>query len=234
MRSIDPACKFVGLLMPTFFLAARPNLYANVLVFAMCLGLMLAARVRLRTLLLLLVPVALATAGLFMTGYRFAPGTGMPVNASSWFVSDSAVYNGLVLCSRVPAFSGLGLLFALTTDKILMVKSFQKRFHLPNVFAYGLLAAWGILPHMAREFRRTRAAFRARGQRALPFSPAVLKPLLVKSVRWSEELSISMESKGFSGRAPRTEFQPCLLRTRDLVFCGAALLLSLGTLLMPC
>ena len=42
-----------------------------------------------------------------------------------------------------PAYAGLGLTFALTTDRIRMVKSFQRQFHLPQVFAYGLLAAWG-------------------------------------------------------------------------------------------
>lgn len=70
------------------------------------------------------------------------------------------------------------------------------------MFAYGLLAAWGILPNMMEEYKRTRAAFAARGIRVFPVSPALLKPLLVKSVRWSEELSIAMESRGFDGRAP--------------------------------
>lgn len=231
MRSIDPACKFVALLLPTFFLAARPSLFANTLVFLLCLLLMLLSRVRLRTLLLLLLPVLLASAGLFITGYRFS--AGMPVNAAHWQLTDSAVYNGLLMASRVPAFSGLGLLFALTTDQIGLVKSFRRHFHLPNVFAYGLLAAWGVLPHMAYELRRTRAAFRARGLRSLPFSPAVLKPLLVKSVRWSEELAVSMESKGFSGGAARTEYQPSLLRPRDFLLCAASLLFSLSILFLP-
>ena len=86
------------------------------------------------------------------------------------------------------------------------------------MFAYGLLAAWGILPNMMEEYKRTRAAFAARGIRVFPVSPALLKPLLVKSVRWSEELSIAMESRGFDGRAPRTCSQPLRLRPVDVLF----------------
>ena len=69
-------------------------------------------------------------------------------------------------------------------------------------------------PHMAQEFKRTRAAFRARGLHVLPVSPA----LLVKSVRWSEELSIAMESKGFAAQALRSEYAPEHARGQDWVF----------------
>ena len=107
-----------------------------------------------------------------------------------------------------------------------MVRSFQRRFRLPQVFAYGLLAAWGIFPQAAREYRRTKAAFRARGIRVAPMSPALLKPLLVKAVRWSEELSVAMESKGFSSGAERSEFARSRLRRRDwaALLCGCVLL----------
>ena len=122
------------------------------------------------------------------------------------------------------AYAGAGYLFALTTDRLLMVRSFQRQFHLPQVFAYGLLAAWGVFPQMALEYRRTRAAFRARGIRVFPVSPALLKPLLVKSVRWSEALSMAMESKGFSRQPSRTDSDPVRVRPRDWLF----LLLTVG------
>ena len=148
-------------------------------------------------------------------------------------LTGAAVWNGLVLGSRVLAFAGLGLLFVLTTDRILLVRSLQQQLRLPPVFAYGLLAAWGILPNMMEEYKRTRAAFAARGIRVFPVSPALLKPLLVKSVRWSEELSIAMESRGFDGRVPRTCSQPLRLRPVDVLFpiLSCALFLALFFLL---
>lgn len=219
MRSLNPACKFIGLLVPTFFLAARPDPAENFAVFALCLAGLLVSRVSPVVIAGLFAPIALAAAGMFMTGYRFAVCAGLPVSAAALHIGSSAIWNGLLFSSRVLAYAALGLLFALTTDKVRLVSSFRRQFHLPPVFAYGLLAAWGVFPRMALEYRRTRAAFRARGLRVAPFSPALLVPLLVKSVRWSEALSEAMESRGFSADAPRTELSPERVHPADLVFC---------------
>ena len=228
MRKLDPACKFIALLVPTFFLAAKPNALWNLAVFAVCFLLLFFSRVRLRLIVGIYAPVFLMAAAMFMTGYRFpSASSSLPVNAASLNITSSAVYNGLLMGSRVLAYAAVGVLFALTTDRIHMVKSFRRHFRLPQSFAYGLLAAWGIFPHMAQEYRRARAALRMRGRKALPVSPAVLKPLLIKSVRWSEELAIAMESKGFSGAAKRTEYLPCRIRVPDL------LLLLVGWVVLP-
>lgn len=221
MRTLNPTCKFFGLLVPTFFLAAWHSPILNLAAFLLALAALLLTHVKYQTLLALLAPVLLAAVGMFSTGYHFSSGGGMPVNAESLHIGSSALWNALSLSSRVLAYAGLGLLFALTTEPISLVQSARRQLHLPQVFAYGLLAAWGVLPHLFLEYRRIRLAFRARGLRAAPFSPSMLRPLLVKSVRWSEELSIAMESKGFSGSARRTEFHPSPVRVRDVVFCTA-------------
>lgn len=223
MRTLNPAVKFLGLLLVTFFLAFRFNPALNLLVFVVCIAAMLLSRVKGKTLFWLMVPVALAAAGMFFTGYRFSASDSMPVSAADFLVSDSRLWNGIAQASRVLAFAGLGLLYTLTTDKITMVSSFRRQFRLPQVFAYGLLAAWGLFPQTVLEYRRTRAAFRARGIRVFPVSPALLKPLLVKAVRWSEELAIAMESKGFSGHEERTEYEPVRVRARDGIFFAVCL-----------
>ena len=166
----------------------------------------------------MILPILLAATGMFFTGYRFSADASMPVAAADFLISDSRVWNGVAQASRVLAYAGVGFLFTLTTDRILMVKSFEKQFHLPQVWAYGLLAAWGVFPQAVQEYKRTRAAFRARGLKVFPISPALLKPLLVKSVRWSEELSIAMESKGFSGEEKRTEYMQVRVHARDWLF----------------
>lgn len=217
MRKLNPACKFLGLLVLTFVLASRRDPIWNLAFFALSAAAILCARVRVRTLLLML-PVALSALGMFFTGYHFSAGGSMPVRADTLLAEGSALWNGMLQASRVLAYAGLGLAFALTTDRIRMVRSFQRQFHLPQVFAYGLLAAWGIFPHIAQEFRRTKAAFRARGLHVLPVSPALLAPMLVKSVRWSEELSVAMESKGFAAKAPRSDYAPEYVRGRDWAF----------------
>lgn len=218
MRTLNPAMKFVTLLCVTFVLAFRYQPVLNIVIFFLCMAALLISHVKPKTLGILMLPILLAAVGMFFTGYRFSADASMPVAAADFMISDSRVWNGIAQASRVLAYAGVGFLFTLTTDRILMVKSFEKQFHLPQVWAYGLLAAWGIFPQAVQEYKRTRAAFRARGISVFPVSPALLKPLLVKSVRWSEELSIAMESKGFSGEEKRTEYIQVKIRLRDWIF----------------
>lgn len=224
MRHLNPSFKLISLIVVTIVLAGRQDPVWNAAAFFLSMILILSSGTRIRTLLLLLVPVALAAAGMFFTGYRFTADAALPVRSEAFISADSHVLNGITQASRVFAYAGIGYLFALTTDKIHMIRSFQRQLHLPQVFAYGLLAAWGAFPHMAMEYRKTRAAFRARGIRVFPASPALLAPLLVKSVRWSNELSSAMESKGFSPDAKRSEYSPVKVHLYDwifLIFCCA-------------
>lgn len=174
MKSLNPTCKLIGLVVPTLLLAGLHHPAVNLAVFAVCLAALLLSRANVRVLAGTLAPVLLVAVGMFSTGYHFHAGAGMPINAAAQALTGAAVWNGLVLGSRVLAFAGLGLLFVLTTDRILLVRSLQQQLRLPPVFAYGLLAAWGILPNMMEEYKRTRAAFAARGIRVFPVSPALL------------------------------------------------------------
>ena len=226
MRAVNPACKFIGLLILTFALAWYHDPIFNLAAFVLSAALLLLARVKQKTLVYLSAPVFLFAAGMFFVGFRFSAGDSLPVSETTMAAASTSFRNGMIQASRVLAYAGIGFLFPLTTDRILLVRSFQKPFRLPQVFASGLLAAWGIVPHMIREYKRTRAAFLARGIRVFAVSPALLAPLLVKSVRWSEELSIAMESKGFSGKEKRTDFQPVRVRWYDRAFLGLCLLLA--------
>ena len=233
MRSLNPACKFIALIIVTIVLAGRRDPVWNTAAFALSMVLILASGVRPKTVLLLLLPVALAALGMFFTGYRFTAESAMPVRSDAFLSGDSHLLNGVTQASRVLAYAGLGYLFALTTDRIHMVRSFQRQFHLPQVFAYGLLAAWGVFPHMAMEYKKTMAAFRARGIHVFPLSPALLAPLLVKSVRWSDELSVAMESKGFSAAAKRSDYAPVKVHLRDWLFLIACcVILPLASILI--
>lgn len=224
MRQVNPAIKLISLLAVTLILAWRRDPLLNFAVFLLCFAAMVCSRVRLRVLGLLMLPILLAALGMFFTGFRFSADGGMPVRAENLLSGGSALRNGLTQASRVLAYGSVGYLFALTTDGITLVRSLQRQFRIPQIFAYGLLAAWGMFPHMVLEFRRTRAAFRARGLRPFPVSPTLLKPLLVKSVRWSEALAMAMESKGFSGSAVRSQMEPVLVKPGDWWF----LLLTTG------
>ena len=218
MRSINPTIKFISLVVMTFILAFKHDPVLNLVVFAVCMILIIATKRNLKVLLGLLIPIALIAFGLFMTGYRFANSASLPFNAQLMNITDSRVWNGMIQMGRVFAYAGLGLLYVLTTDRVEMMYSFKKQVHVPAAFAYGIMAAWGIFPQMSMEYKRTRAAFRARGINVLPVSPKILLPMLVKSIRWSDALATAMESKGFNGSAKRSSYYDPKIRFRDLIF----------------
>lgn len=230
MNRINPACKFFGILVPTILLALFYRPVLNLAVFFACIVLLLISRAGIKTIAKALTPVFIVAIGMFFTGYRFHSGAALGI--SRLIFTNTAVYNGLQLSSRVLAFAGMGMLFVLTTDKLELVRSLHQQCRLPARFAFGLLAAWGMFPNMRREYHKTRAAFYARGLRSFALSPAMLTPLLVKAVRWSEALSVAMESKGLGETETRTTYFVLKIRPMDVAFpILTCALLAMGLLL---
>ncbi len=207
MRAMNPACKAIGLVTVTFFLLFLGGVYVNLAVFFLACLLTAQSGIGLKKLASCYAPVLFMAAVLFQTGWHFGQGARLPVSAASLGFTDSRLLSALALSSRALAYASLALLFALTTDRVRLVRSCEQQLRLPSVFAYALLAAWGIAPQMMREYRRTRRAFETRGARVSPLSPRLLLPLLVKSVRWAGALSVAMESKGFDAGRARTHYK---------------------------
>lgn len=229
MNALNPVFKLLGILIPTLLLAVFHNPILNIIVFVLCIILILLSKGSPKRLFLLMLPILLVAVGMFFTGYHFQIQEGAPVNVDSLKLTSNAIWNGMTLSSRVLAYAGLGLLFVLTTNKIELIRSFQQQLHLPPIFAYGLLAAWNIFPNIMEEYKKTRAAFRSRGVNTFAISPALLKPMLVKAVLWSEALAVAMESKGFNSSAKRTEYYVMKITFKDLTF---PLITTSGLLLM--
>ena len=100
------------------------------------------------------------------------------------------------------------------------------------MFAYGLLAAWGILPNMMEEYKRTRAAFAARGIRVFP-SP---RPAQAPAGQVGALVGGAVHRHGVQGLRrprPRTCSQPLRLRPVGVLFpiLSCALFLALFFLL---
>ena len=69
------------------------------------------------------------------------------------------LYTALQLATRLLAYAGLGILFALSTEGDFFIASLLHQCHLPPKFAYGILAAFHLMPGMAREYAQVRTAF---------------------------------------------------------------------------
>ena len=224
MKKLNPALKLLSLSVVTFELAFFKNYILNLAVFVVCLICTASsAKENLKKCAVLLIPVFMTALGMFFAGYRFTSGDALPINESTLFLSETNVINGLILSSRVIAFAGVLFLFSFTTDRIGLVRSLHIQLRLPAVFAYGILAAYGVFPYMIKEFERVRVSFRNRGIKTFPVSPKVLKPVLVKSVSWSQMLSMAMESKGFDAHEKRSCFNPPRIRFYDIVFMAACI-----------
>ena len=96
MKSLNPACKLIGLVVPTLLLAGLHHPAVNLAVFAVCLAALLLSRANVKVLAGALLPVLLVAVGMFSTGYHFHAGAGMPINAAAQALTGAAVWNGLV------------------------------------------------------------------------------------------------------------------------------------------
>jgi energy-coupling factor transport system permease protein len=68
---------------------------------------------------------------------------------------------------------------------------------LPRKFTYGILCAFNFMPYVKKEYDNARLALAVRGVKLSVFSMKPLFSMLVNSIRWSEMLSMAMQSKGF-------------------------------------
>jgi len=139
----------------------------------------------------------------------------------------------LTLSTRLLCYAALGMFFSLSTKGEDFTCSLRAQLRLPASVCYSILAGANLLPHMAREYRSVLLAFRARGMKASPLSRKVLFAMLVNSIRWSDSVSMAMESKGFDSHGKRSYLHSPKTHIRDwlfLVLAPALLLFAIAAL----
>ena len=229
MRKINPAVKAVTILIAAILISFQYITALNIAIFSLCLILIfMFSDVKLKTFLKILIPALIAAFGIFLLGLYYAKSSGDVENLSAITDAPYAVraamsrnfQTALSLATRLLAYAGLGILFALTTDGEEFIASLIHQCKLSPKFAYGIIAAVNIMPHMLNELENVRLAYKVRGIKAGYFSPKVLFTMLVNSVRWSESLALAMESKGFSqaGERNRTYYSVTKIHYYDFIF----------------
>ena len=222
----NPTVKAFTVLICVILLSFEYLVSLNLLVLAVCLLLlMFCSRVSLKKIGVILLPACIAAFGLFVMGLYYARGgSTQTMDLSSLSAMSQNLYTALQLATRLLAYAGLGILFALSTEGDFFIASLLHQCHLPPKFAYGILAAFHLMPGMAREYAQVRTAFAARGLKAGLLSMKSVFTMLVNSVRWSESIAMAMESKGFCGDAPRTYYTVPRVHWYDLA--AAALMVG--------
>lgn len=222
MNKLNPGYKFLTLLLASAMLSVTYNPLLNISVFiAAATATALTPGVNKKRMLLGFQPFLLTAAGLFMSGLLFPPEAAgeLAVRAFDQGILYAASLDGaLLLSSRMLAFGGIGLVFALTTNSMDFVMSLMQQFRLPPKFAYGILAAWHFFPIVQSEYETVRQALLVRGIKTGPFSRKRMFPMLVHAIERSESIAMAMESRGFDDGAPRRVAFEIPLRAADFVF----------------
>ena len=223
MECFNPLLKMAALLSAAVILTFNHSVTLNLLVF--CAGMVLIlffSKADKRRLLKILLPIAVVLSALFMTGYKnadqtlianFATGTHEIIRLES----TAPVYVGLQLATRVMGYVGLGLLFGMTTPAEDLILSLMHQAKVKPKFAYGILAAFHLIPNISKELEDAKLAYKVRG---IPLGRISLKPFfaaMVNCIRWSENLAMAMESKGFDGDGERTFERRMTVHVYDVV-----------------
>ena len=147
----------------------------------------------------------------FVTGFKF--GRADVGSAEQLATMNSALNLG----TRVLVYIGLGIIFALTTDAEKFILSMMHQAHFKPKFAYGILAAFHLLPTLSKELEETKLAYRVRGKSVglIPFGP--MFNALINGIRWSESVAMAMESKGFDGDGGRTYYEETVVTRWDII-----------------
>lgn len=227
MERLNPFLKGVTILLCGMVLSFGYSVLLNCGIVCLCLCLLLfGSHVRVTKCIKGILPVILAAVSIYYTGLRFA---GEPVRTweTAWFFTflpaDSpypaaAVYNGIQMSTRVLAYAFLGGLFALTTDGEEFVMSLMHQCRIKPKYAYGVLAAFHLLPLLQEELEKTRLAYKVRGISVKWYSVKPLFSMLVNTIYWSESVAMAMEAKGFDGEGKRTFYRITRLRWFDWCF----------------
>lgn len=215
LEKINPFIKVVTILVCGILMALTSSWKLNLAVLiAALLALLLLSNCKLSSLVKTFVPVILLAGAVFVSGMSYGKSAAQSASIYDVASMDSA----LLLSTRILAYVGMGMLFALSTDQKEFIMSLMHQAHVKPKFAYGVLAAVNLIPTLRREWDEVNLAYRARKKRTglLPIGP--LFNTLVNGIRWSENVAMAMESKGFDGDGSRTFAITTWVRAGDICF----------------
>lgn len=215
LEKINPFIKVVTILVCAILMALTSSWKLNLAVLiAALLALLLLSNCKLSSLVKTFVPVILLAGAVFVSGMSYGKSAAQSASIYDVASMDSA----LLLSTRILAYVGMGMVFALSTDQKEFIMSLMHQAHVKPKFAYGVLAAVNLIPTLRREWDEVNLAYRARKKRTglLPIGP--LFNTLVNGIRWSENVAMAMESKGFDGDGSRTFAITTRVRAEDICF----------------
>ena len=231
----NPSVKMISILLYVIILSFQYKVFVSLGVFTLCLmAMVFFSNAKIKSIFLFLAPAFFAAFGMFMMGLYYSKNASIEASDISQISSipytvraamSTNLDTAFQLGTRILAYAGLGIFFALTTDRELFISSLIHQCHLSPKFAYGILSSLHLVPNIGKEYKNALFAFRTRGMRVRFFSTKPLFAMLVNSIYWSENIAMAMHSKGFSDNGERTYYIETKVVVGDLILSLALIIL---------
>lgn len=208
---MNPSLKLFLALIISLEISLKANLWANLIVIIFCTIYLILHHTRLKTFLLLLLIPLLAAFAMFSSIY--------------WFSPDKNIIYAWVLFTRIYVFVFAGACITQTTTINQLVRSLEQNFKLPSKFAYGLLAAFNVIPRIKEEVHRIQIAGEMRGLYLSFWSPRLYFKAILSAINWADGLTQGMLSHGYHENMPRSIIEPISLTKKDWLSFIAILLI---------
>ena len=116
-------------------------------------------------------------------------------------------------------------ILTLTTPPADLIRALQT-VRLPSFLTLGLMLIWRFFPLMQQELQRIWEANQLRGialgRRPRQWFSGLMVPLVFQMVAYADEVTIGLQTRGYSPTEPRSNSKPMRWRWVDTVFCLVA------------
>lgn len=198
---MNPSLEFLLAFIISLEISIKPSLITNFLIIAFALIYLLIRKTSFKKMMELITIPFIAAFTIFATLY--------------WFSTKPDPYYAWNLSSRVYVYILTIACVAADTTAVEFSRSLEQNLHLPSKFAYGVLAALGIIPQMKSAIKQIRTAAMMRGVYLSIWSPQLYFKAILVALNSSENLAQGMESHGFVEDQTRSTIVAIPIKKRD-------------------
>ncbi|MCT3400712.1 energy-coupling factor transporter transmembrane component T family protein [Lentilactobacillus hilgardii] len=197
---MNPGMKLLLVVLIALEISFTQSLIVNVILIAISFVYVMVKRMNFKTLFLLIFWPLFPALGLFV---------------SQWLYGSDGIHFAWVLFTRIYAYVFLGATFTLTSSITDLALTLEQDFRLPSKFAYGVLAAFNLMPKIREEVQIIKTSALMRGEVFHVWSPNLYFKAILSSIQWSQNLAEAMTSHGFVEDEPRTHYRVIRITVLD-------------------
>lgn len=189
---MNPGMKLLLVVLIALEISFTQSLVVNCILIAVCFVYIMVKRMNFKTLFMLIFWPMFPAVGLFV---------------SQWLYGSAGIHFAWVLFTRIYAYVFLGATFTLTSSITDLALTLEQDFRLPSKFAYGVLAAFNLMPKIREEVQIIKTSALMRGEVFHVWSPKLYFKAILSSIQWSQNLAEAMTSHGFVEDELRTHYR---------------------------